>query len=123
VLVNGKAWSEWISARSFGCATMPPCEAPATAGFDRAPDQGVARRPARGWTVADLAAEAGMSRSAFCARFRRVVGLPPMRYARTICCGLARTGVFHPNCLRVICGSAGSKVSDFFVQDQLKSCE
>jgi len=78
VLVNGKAWSEWISARSFGCAT------PATAGFDRALDQGVARRPARGWTVADLAAEAGMPRSAFCARFRRVVGLPPMRYARTI---------------------------------------
>jgi AraC-like DNA-binding protein len=37
-------------------------------------------RPARGWTVADLATEAGMSRSAFCARFRRVVGLPPMEY-------------------------------------------
>lgn len=36
--------------------------------------------PARGWTVADLAAEAAMSRSAFCARFHRVVGLPPMEY-------------------------------------------
>jgi AraC-like DNA-binding protein len=37
-------------------------------------------RPAHGWTVADLAAEAGMSRSAFFARFSRVVGLPPMEY-------------------------------------------
>jgi len=36
--------------------------------------------PARGWTVADLAAEAAMSRSAFFVRFSRVVGLPPMEY-------------------------------------------
>jgi AraC-like DNA-binding protein len=37
-------------------------------------------RPAHGWTVADLAAEAAMSRSAFFARFSRIVGLPPMEY-------------------------------------------
>jgi AraC-like DNA-binding protein len=37
-------------------------------------------KPARGWTVADLAAEAAMSRSAFFVRFSRVVGLPPMEY-------------------------------------------
>jgi AraC-like DNA-binding protein len=37
-------------------------------------------RPAHGWTVADLAAEAAMSRSAFFVRFSRVVGLPPMEY-------------------------------------------
>lgn len=37
-------------------------------------------RPAHGWTVADLAAEAAMSRSAFFARFGRIVGLPPMEY-------------------------------------------
>ena len=37
-------------------------------------------RPDHGWTVADLAAEAAMSRSAFFARFTRVVGLPPMEY-------------------------------------------
>jgi AraC-like DNA-binding protein len=37
-------------------------------------------RPAHGWTVADLAAEAAMSRSAFFARFSRVVGLAPMEY-------------------------------------------
>ncbi|PZQ50744.1 MAG: AraC family transcriptional regulator [Rhodovulum sulfidophilum] len=36
---------------------------------------------ARPWTVADLAREAGLSRSAFFDRFRRVVGLPPMEYA------------------------------------------
>lgn len=36
--------------------------------------------PAHSWTVADLAAEAAMSRSAFFARFSRVVGLPPMEY-------------------------------------------
>jgi AraC-like DNA-binding protein len=37
-------------------------------------------RPAQCWTVADLAAEAAMSRSAFFARFSRIVGLPPMEY-------------------------------------------
>ena len=37
-------------------------------------------RPAQGWTVADLAAEAAMSRSAFFARFSRIVGLAPMEY-------------------------------------------
>lgn len=37
-------------------------------------------RPAHPWTVADLATEAALSRSAFFARFRRVVGLPPMEY-------------------------------------------
>ena len=36
--------------------------------------------PERFWTVADLAAEASMSRSAFFARFNRIVGLPPMAY-------------------------------------------
>lgn len=37
-------------------------------------------RPAHGWTVAALAAEAALSRSAFFARFNRIVGLPPMEY-------------------------------------------
>jgi AraC-like DNA-binding protein len=37
-------------------------------------------QPAHSWTVADLAAEAAMSRSAFFARFSRIVGLPPMEY-------------------------------------------
>jgi len=34
----------------------------------------------RGWTVAQLAAVAGMSRSVFAERFTRVVGLPPIDY-------------------------------------------
>ena len=36
--------------------------------------------PARPWTVADLAATAGMSRAAFAARFAQLVGQPPMAY-------------------------------------------
>ncbi len=37
-------------------------------------------QPAHNWTAADLAAEAGMSRSAFFARFSRIVGMQPMEY-------------------------------------------
>ncbi|GGI25431.1 AraC family transcriptional regulator [Bradyrhizobium guangdongense] len=37
-------------------------------------------RPEHPWTVAELAMEAGLSRSAFFARFSRTVGLPPMEY-------------------------------------------
>lgn len=37
-------------------------------------------QPAHNWTVSDLAAKAAMSRSAFFARFSRIVGLPPMEY-------------------------------------------
>lgn len=37
-------------------------------------------RPEHPWTVADLANEAALSRSAFFARFNRIVGLPPMEY-------------------------------------------
>ena len=36
--------------------------------------------PARGWTVAQLATKAALSRSAFYERFTRTVGLPPMEY-------------------------------------------
>jgi transcriptional regulator GlxA family with amidase domain len=36
--------------------------------------------PKRSWTVADLAHQAGMSRSAFFDRFTRAVGLRPMEY-------------------------------------------
>ncbi|MFC4589487.1 AraC family transcriptional regulator [Sphaerisporangium corydalis] len=38
------------------------------------------REPSRRWTVADLAAEAGMSRSGFALRFRTQVGLTPLDY-------------------------------------------
>ncbi|OAT77944.1 AraC family transcriptional regulator [Mangrovibacter phragmitis] len=36
--------------------------------------------PQRTWTIAELATEAALSRSAFFARFNRIVGLPPMEY-------------------------------------------
>jgi len=36
--------------------------------------------PARAWTVAELAREAGLSRSTFFTRFQREVGRPPMDY-------------------------------------------
>lgn len=38
------------------------------------------RNPARPWTLADLAAEAGMSRSVLAERFRQYLGEPPMSY-------------------------------------------
>jgi AraC-like DNA-binding protein len=38
------------------------------------------RDPARSWTVASLADEVAMSRSAFAARFTELVGEPPMHY-------------------------------------------
>lgn len=38
------------------------------------------RFPGRSWTVAELASEAALSRSAFFDRFVRIVGMPPMEY-------------------------------------------
>ena len=37
-------------------------------------------RPEHPWTVTELATEAALSRSAFFARFNRIVGIPPMEY-------------------------------------------
>ena len=37
--------------------------------------------PERAWTVAELASEVGMSRTAFAMRFSRVAGIPPLTYA------------------------------------------
>ena len=47
-------------------------------------------RPAHPWTVAALASEAALSRSAFFARFNRIVGLPPMEYLLTWRMSLAK---------------------------------
>ena len=38
------------------------------------------RDPAQAWTLASLASEVAMSRSAFAARFTELVGVPPMQY-------------------------------------------
>lgn len=40
----------------------------------------IQRHPARAWTVASLAEEVAMSRSAFAARFKELVGESPMQY-------------------------------------------
>ncbi|NUS44737.1 MAG: AraC family transcriptional regulator, partial [Mycobacteriaceae bacterium] len=42
--------------------------------------ESIHRRPARAWTVAGLAAEAGVSRALFAKRFSQVVGQPPLTY-------------------------------------------
>ncbi len=47
-------------------------------------------RPADAWSVAELAAEAGMSRSAFFERFSRTVGMAPMEYLLTWRMALAK---------------------------------
>jgi transcriptional regulator GlxA family with amidase domain len=46
--------------------------------------------PDRSWGVAELAREAGLSRSAFFTRFSRIVGLPPMEYLKTWRMALAK---------------------------------
>jgi len=47
-------------------------------------------RPGHAWTMAELAHEAALSRSAFFARFTRVVGLAPMKYLQTWRMALAK---------------------------------
>lgn len=42
--------------------------------------RGMHARPAHGWTVAELAKEAGLSRSGFHDRFQSAVGMAPMEY-------------------------------------------
>lgn len=49
------------------------------------------REPEREWTVASLAKEVGMSRTAFSARFTELVGRPAMRYVTQWRMRLART--------------------------------
>jgi AraC-like DNA-binding protein len=48
------------------------------------------RDPARNWTVASLAREVAMSRSAFAARFTELVGMPVLRYLTEWRMGIAR---------------------------------
>jgi len=49
------------------------------------------REPSRPWTVASLASEAAMSRSAFAARFTELVGEPVMQYVARFRMHVART--------------------------------
>jgi AraC-like DNA-binding protein len=66
----------------------PPPTATATAGWAAALNdpvtaaalQAMHRDPARPWTVASLAAEAGLSRAPFARRFTALLGQPPLTY-------------------------------------------
>lgn len=42
------------------------------------------REPNRDWSVAELAAESHISRSAFAERFQATIGIPPLRYATEV---------------------------------------
>lgn len=52
--------------------------------------RGMHARPTRAWTVAELAKEAALSRSAFFERFNRAVGVAPMEYLVTWRMALAK---------------------------------
>ena len=60
---NGVGWLFALSDKQVGAAIAA-----------------IHREPARRWTVAALAAEVGMSRSGFAARFRQLVGDGPIEY-------------------------------------------
>jgi AraC-like DNA-binding protein len=55
------------------------------------------RDPAYPWTVASLARQATMSRSAFAARFTDIVGEPPLQYLTRWRMNLASTLLLEPN--------------------------
>ena len=69
-----RSWIEHDPAAKVGWlgALQDPAIGPALARIHRQPDNP--------WTVASLAAEVAMSRSAFSARFTAMVGETPMRY-------------------------------------------
>jgi AraC-like DNA-binding protein len=72
-----KALRSWMDARPRDRSTW------LGAMRDRRIGEALARihdAPHRPWTIASLAAEAGMSRSPFAARFKEVVGEPPLAY-------------------------------------------
>ncbi|MDE7548797.1 AraC family transcriptional regulator [Acetobacter fabarum] len=49
------------------------------------------RQPGHDWTVAELAAESGLSRSVFAKRFQETIGLTPLHYAGELRMRIART--------------------------------
>lgn len=57
--------------------------------------RGLHTEPARRWTVADLAAEAGLSRSAFARRFSELLGMAPLAYLTDWRMALARERLRH----------------------------
>jgi AraC-like DNA-binding protein len=65
------------------------------------------RDPAREWTVAALAAELAMSRSAFAARFSELVGVPAMQYVTDWRMQLARNRLRDGASVAEVAGELG----------------
>ncbi|WP_051466749.1 AraC family transcriptional regulator [Actinomadura oligospora] len=71
-----RAWFEENPHRGAGTGWAAALADPAISAALHA----IHRAPARPWTVASLAAEAGLSRAAFAKRFSGMVGQPPLTY-------------------------------------------
>jgi AraC-like DNA-binding protein len=71
-----RAWLDQAPARESGSGWAAALNDPPTAAALRAMHQ----EPARPWTVATLAAEAGLSRTPFARRFTELLGEPPLTY-------------------------------------------
>lgn len=63
--------------------------------------------PGRDWTLEELAAAAGMSRSVFAAGFREAVGCTPGQYLQGWRVGLAQQGLRHGRPLKVVAAEVG----------------
>ena len=63
--------------------------------------------PAREWSLEELAASAGMSRSVFAASFREVVGLTPGQYLQGWRVGLAQQALRRGRPLKVVASEVG----------------
>ncbi|GIG85984.1 AraC family transcriptional regulator [Plantactinospora endophytica] len=71
-----RAWFEGAPATGTGTGWAAALRDPVTNTALRA----IHREPARQWTVATLAAEAGLSRAPFARRFAALLGQPPLAY-------------------------------------------
>lgn len=72
--------------------------------------------PDRMWTAAGLAGEAGMSRAAFMARFRQVVGETPIAYLRRWRIMLARKALARGGRVGVVAREVGYGSADAFAR-------
>lgn len=68
---------------------------------------GMHEQPAREWSLEDLAAAAGMSRSVFAASFREVVGLTAGQYLQGWRVGLAQQALRRGRPLKVVAAEVG----------------
>ena len=94
---NGVGWLFALSDKQVGAAIAA-----------------IHREPARRWTVAALAAEVGMSRSGFAARFRQLVGDGPIEYLTRWRMLLARRSLSRGEPVGVIARSLGYESESAF---------